>query len=116
MPPAWQISACEWEGPFGCHVIDAETATKIRRFLVNFESMTWADIRRSGNNHSMPVERLPSPSRRRLEERGLDDIDVLYSLRLTGKERLWGIRDRHIFRILWWDPDHLVYPVDKRNT
>jgi len=41
-----------------------------------------------------------------------DAVEDLFSLRLTGKKRLWGIRDRHVFKVFWWDPEHGVCPSE----
>ena len=46
----------------------------------------------------------------------MDDVDELYQLRVTGAERVWGIRSGPLLRLLWWDPNHEVYPVMKMGT
>ena len=39
----------------------------------------------------------------------------LFSVRLTGRIRLWGLRDVSILRVLWWDPEHTVCPSDPQS-
>lgn len=34
-------------------------------------------------------------------------------LRLSGKARLYGIRQNEFFSILWWDPEHAIWPTEK---
>ncbi len=34
----------------------------------------------------------------------------------NGKQRIWGIKDRNILKVLWWDPDHEVCPSLKKYT
>lgn len=46
----------------------------------------------------------------------MDDVDDLYQLHVTGPKRVWGIRFGPYLKLLWWDPDHQVYPVRKRHT
>jgi hypothetical protein len=46
----------------------------------------------------------------------LDDIEELYRFRFTGTQRIWGIRDRRTFRVLWWDPDHQVYETNHADN
>ena len=41
-----------------------------------------------------------------------DDRDGLWRFGLTGKERVWGIRDDDMFFALWWDPCHKICPSD----
>ncbi|MCP4214875.1 MAG: hypothetical protein GY765_09470 [bacterium] len=84
--------------------------------MKNLESMTWGEIERKDQSHLIPVAGICSEARKRLDEIKLDDRDILYSLRLTGSERLWGIRDYDSFYLLWWDPNHSVYPVSKKHT
>ncbi len=83
--------------------------------LGQFESMTWFQIDAAGS-HPIEVYKLIKVARDRLEELKLDDFDELYSLRLTGTQRLWGIRDRNVFRALWWDPEHEICPSPKKHT
>ena len=100
--------------------------TEILPKLQNFESMTWAQIlqaiggRAKGNNsHFVSVERLTRQAKDRLAEIGQDDVSELFSLRLTGTTRIYGIRDRRALKLLWYDQHHgmnarAVYPVRHR--
>lgn len=40
--------------------------------------------------------------------------DSIHRLRLSGKKRLFGFLEGHKFSIVWWDPEHLVWPSSKR--
>jgi hypothetical protein len=88
---------------------------EIHNKLSSFERMTWADIGRHGS-HAISVEDLCADAQKRLRDLRLDDIDEVYSLRLTGKRRIFGIRDRHTLKILWWDPGHTCCPSQKKHT
>ena len=61
-------------------------------------------------DHHVTIEQLVPEARTRLEELELDDIGQLYRLRLRGAQRVWGILEGYIFKILWWDPDHTICP------
>lgn len=95
--------------------------TEIFPKLKEFEKKTWYEIeselygnsQRKTKHHFIKVESLPKSSQKRLEEIGINDIEELFSLRLNGKIRLWGIRKFNYFQIIWIDPDHLVYPVGR---
>ena len=80
--------------------------------------MTWGEITglRGSSNHPLPFDKIASAAQRRLKEIGRDDIDLLFQLNIQGKERVWGVRLEGIFHLLWWDPDHTVYPVGKKRT
>lgn len=116
--PSWRISMLEMCAPFGWHKIDRTALDSIRQKLGHFESMTWNDILIKGNkqNHRVSRNKLSRDAQQRLEILKQDDIDELVSLHLSGKERIWGILESDVLRLLWWDPNHKVYPVQKKHT
>ncbi len=116
--PSWRISKIEMIGPYGWGNIDATTLKYIHDKLSNFESMTWNDIlvKNKRNNHSVEIDKLSSTAQTRLTEIQLDDIDELVSLRLSAKERIWGILEQGVLIILWWDPNHQVCPSNLKHT
>ena len=118
MNPAWRVSLLQWVAPYGCHILNLETSIFIQTKLKEFEAMTWNEIlvRDKRKNHTIKVEEIAQQARKRLIEIGQDDIDELVSLRLTGTTRIWGIRDQNVLKLLWWDPDHQVYPSHKKHT
>ena len=104
------------EGPFGwLKCVSTEKFHDILQKKGQFEGMSWDAMQKNGS-HNIEAYRLEKPARDRLEEIGLDDIDHLYSLRLTGTNRIWCIQDLNLLRVIWWDPDHQVYIVPKKNT
>ncbi|HEX9737106.1 MAG TPA: hypothetical protein VGG06_34520 [Thermoanaerobaculia bacterium] len=80
--------------------------------------MTWSEILvvAKKHNHSVEIGKLSREARERLEDIGQSDIDQLVCLRLSGKERVWGILDGNCLSLIWWDPKHKVYPSAKRHT
>ncbi|OKH29650.1 hypothetical protein NIES2101_43170 [Calothrix sp. HK-06] len=118
MNPSWRVSKIEMVDPYGWHNLDARTLLYIKDKLANFESMTWSEILVEGKkfNHSVNVQDLCTEAQTRLRETKQDDLDQLVSLRLTGKQRVWGILDQGVMTLLWWDPEHDVCPSQLRNT
>lgn len=113
---AWRFSGCDREGPFAWG--NFETADKFKEViekLHEFETKTWQQII-DGGSHPIELERIEKSARDRLAETQRDDIDTLMSLRLTGTNRVWCVRDASIMRILWWDPDHKVCPSALKGT
>lgn len=112
----WQFRALDPDGPWGWRGVDpAVIWDRILRRARDLESMTWAQIMSTGS-HPISVGDLAPEAQRRLEAIGQADVDELFSLRFTGKERLWGIRDRHVLKVLWWDPEHEICPSPKKHT
>jgi hypothetical protein len=117
MTPVWKIGRIDVDGVWGHAHIDRDTLwNQIFPKLKNYELMTWGDITQDPNyNHSVKVWQIVKEARKRLEELGIEE-EQLFRFRLTGTQRVWGIRDRDIFYILWWDPKHEVCPSTKKHT
>lgn len=113
---AWQFQALDPHGPWGWTIDAATILELILPRIQAFESMTWTEIEGKTGSHYIDVESIISSAQKRLSEIGQDDVDSLFSLRLQGKPRIWGIRDRHILKVLWWDPEHAICPSEKKHT
>ena len=61
-------------------------------------------------NHPISIDRLSKEAKERLKELKYDDLDEIYSLRLTGKLRVFGKREHNILHIIWVDQGHDVCP------
>jgi len=116
--PSWRVSLLEMVEPFGWHKIERGKWQEVISKLRNFESRTWSEIliQSKKQNHAIPVWKIEKSAQDRLAELNLDDIDELISLRLSGKERVWGIMYDGILKVLWWDPNHLVCKSSKKNS
>jgi hypothetical protein len=84
--------------------------------LNEFEKMNANELKKSGSYHSIQTSQVSKPAKVRLSELQLDDVDVLYSFRITGACRLWCMKYESLMSILWWDKNHEVYPVRKNGT
>lgn len=106
----------DMDGPWGWTQLEAAKMLEIRQTLANYESMTWNEILHESGSHSIATWKLTPEAKKRLSEIAQDDTADLVSLRKTGAERIWGIKDRDVLKLLWWDPEHTVYKVEKRFT
>ena len=79
------------------------------------QGTAWNDLTKGGS-HNISVGSLSKDAQKRLVELNLDDNDELFSMRIAGKPRIFGIRDRNVFHVLWWDANHDVCPSHKKNT
>jgi hypothetical protein len=118
MTPSWRIALAQIVDPWGWHGLDADGLMSIRVKLSEYEAKTWNEIlvKQCHFNHRIECHKLCREAQNRLAELGLDDIEQLISLRLGSCERVWGILNYNVLDLLWWDPDHLVYPVFKQHT
>ena len=88
---------------------------KIIPKLQQYETMTWGEIEGEGS-HFINVDNCSQEARRRLREIELDDLEQLFSLRIGGRERIFGRRGGSVFYVLWWDPDHKISPSKMKHT
>jgi hypothetical protein len=111
---AWHFECMDTSGSWSCNM---STLHSIKDRLHEYEKTRWSEL--GASNHPLPVNKIISEAQRRLSELGYTDYENLYQFDIkngNGKQRLWGLRIENIFKILWWDPDHEVYPVRKRHT
>lgn len=115
----WTTYTCDFEGPFGwSHVDLKELHLDIIPKLQNFETQTWSELetQSGGHHHFSKVSDFSEAARKRLDEIVEHKEGIyaeLFSLRLQGSVRIWGVKERAKLQILWYDPDHQVYPVEK---
>lgn len=114
--PVWRLGKVDFGGPWCPTVLDQDTLTEITKKLGGFERCNWNEIEKGGS-HFVPPHRIVKAAQKRFTELLLDDrADELFSLRLSAKERVWGLRKQNVFSALWWDPDHAICPSELKHT
>jgi hypothetical protein len=114
--PSWQIRFIDHDGLWSWSNVDKETLlNEILPKLKDFETMYWKEIL-NRNNHEVSINQISKEAQKRLHELQQDDIENLVSLRLTGPKRIWGIKSGNTLKLLWWDPEHTVYPSNLKHT
>ncbi|MBP2622277.1 hypothetical protein ACVRXQ_13150 [Streptococcus panodentis] len=90
---------------------------EIFKALKSFESMTWQEIdsasggkKKGTNNHFISFESMINEARNRADELKLLQHESLYSLRIQGKIRLFGVLNNGIYHIVWYDGNHAICP------
>lgn len=93
-------------------------------FLVEMSNRTWGEIEadrtggrtRHKKHHDMEVADLDRCAQSRFSAHISsvtdDSYDTVFRLRYAGEKRVWGVRDRSLFKVIWSDLNHGVYPVD----
>lgn len=113
--PLFKTDRMDLEGRWNWNGLDTNDLKDLLEKLFNMQKMSWQELLAQGS-HLAKVEKLIPEAQQRLEELLQDDLDELYSLHLTAKRRIWGIKDANILWLLWWDPLHEVYPCNKKYT
>ena len=94
---------------------------KIFPKLLQFESMTWDEIRQQthggkgkSSSHNIDVDDLNPKAKERLKILKFDDRDKIYSLRLEGTVRIFGFKELNYLDIIWIDLNHEVCPSKQK--
>jgi hypothetical protein len=111
---SWRLSTLDLDGLWGWRRLDEAALRELHDKLRGFESMTAGEVFGPNRGHKhIPIENLPHAALRRLQELQLDDEDGLCELRIRGASRVWGFRRGNVIHVLWWDPDHTVFPGNR---
>ncbi len=102
------------------HVKQNSFWEEIHPALRHFESKKWKEIEVElfGHNsktkhHSVSVSKIIPEAQKRLSALKMDDVDELFSIRINGKIRIWGLRYSSYLKILWFDLEHKICPTSK---
>lgn len=100
--------------------LSSKETVELLKFLDDLTGKTWGQCEgevsgRHKRNHDHAITDLSDIAQDRLRQ--LDENEErVFRFRLSGKCRLWGFRSGDLFRVLWYDPEHKVYTVEKRYT
>lgn len=121
--PVWSFSKCDLKHEKWGVLCEIGSLDNMIRYFNRLETMKWKEIllAKSGRtsntrNHAIKVSAIINEAQKRLHELNLDDRDELYSIAISGTERVWGILEEGIFSIVWFDRNHEICPSSKRNT
>ena len=120
----WSLEYCCWEHTGWQEVPSLQFfAERIINKLKNLETQTWQEVQdasggkspgHGNNSHFINASYLPSDAARYFHDKGYEEAyDDVFSLRLSGSERLIGVADKAVFRIIWYDPEHKFFPSTK---
>lgn len=109
MPMAWRFGAGDRGGTWAwtdCQDAAHDILTK----LGDFEKLSFTELGQQGS-HWVEAAKICKEARDRLIQIEQDDVDQLFSFRLGNRGRVWCITEGHLMRVLWWDPQHSVWPT-----
>lgn len=113
--PEFKAEQMDKEGRWGWNSFQPIQIQEVLKKIFDSQKLTWQELRNNGS-HFVDREDLCAEAQKRLIQIRKDDLDQLFSLRLTGSKRIWGIKEGNIFWLLWWDPNHEVCPSHKKHT
>jgi hypothetical protein len=123
MKPSWAFYLCDQGGrwAFTKDNIGDEFWDKIMPKLRDYEQQTWGNF--SGpkkESHFVSIDKCNKCARDRLSKLKIEEQE-LYSLRISGKVRIYGLRPKDTLIILWYDNNHgdndtCVCPCPKKGS
>jgi hypothetical protein len=122
--PLWSFKYCDFEYVKWCFA-ESDQIRGVLKKLKAYEHQTWGDIcqalgKRNTLHHRVWATEMCTEAFKRIQELNLTKLefyrDSLFSFHLEGKNRLWGIINEGVYFIIWYDPNHEVYPVSKKFT
>lgn len=114
---SWDTRSVDIDGRWGWRSVNADALlNEIIPKLQDFESMTWSEVDGPSGSHFVSIDACHPDAGARLKELGMEDVEELFSLRISGKKRIWGRREQARLKVLWWDPEHEVCPSPKKHT
>lgn len=99
--------------------MDAPTLVWLMGRLAQIETMTVREVFNNSEGLGKHYDVADLPNREavdRLEALRLSDMTRISRLRLGGRQRLYGFLEDHVFHVVWWDPDYVIWPSHKKHT
>ena len=93
-------------GAWGWRLLDPAEADELHRRLVkDVEGKTLFALDDKSTIKKIDVQHMTREAQERLKSTQLEEVEELYEIRLGwGKRRVWGLMERGVFCLLWWDP------------
>jgi len=119
--PTFVFRKYDTNAPWASSVNGKPIVDDVFNNLRGFEGLTWREIKQASgarshgtNNHFIEVDKFSKDAKKRIEDLSLNE-DTLFSMHIEVDARLWGIIEPtgHFF-VIWFDPEHKVYPVGKK--
>lgn len=115
---SWRLGDMEFQGPWHWSGIKARKWREILGLLADLEKLTWGEATAGSTPRVKLVKVAAAPPAvlQRLQEIERDDIDMLVEVRMSARQRIWGVRRGNVCHLLWWDPEHAAWSAAKRHT
>lgn len=114
----WRFTHVDHGSRWDFRSVEPDLLCEILVKLAHCESMTLNEVR---NTRKFLVEydlpgKLCKEALDRLAVMRRDDMTKIHRLDFKGKQRLYGFLEGNVFNVVWWDPEHEIWPWVPRNT
>lgn len=119
----WLFDNVDMDGDFAFNPdkIDSD-ANVILEKIIYYSSMTWSEVTKQthdggkSKHHFLDYKGLSESAKSRLFAKRISDDrwEQIFSFALNNKLRIVGLRENEKFHVLWYDPNHEVYPMKEK--
>ena len=85
----------------------------LKESLQKYEDMPWNDVLHRASCHPMPIHKIAKRARERFIAI-CPDVDTLHQVDFSKLGRVWGVKAGQYLHLVWYDPNHTVYPINRR--
>ncbi len=114
---SWRFGDADRNGHWAWsrETMSPEDARDVLEFIHEMDKLTWAaaSVGHRARAKRIDVSGICADAQRRLLDISRDDVEWLWEWHITGPKRIWGWRTGHVCHILWWDPEHTVWPTTR---
>lgn len=116
LPIAWNFRKMQTGPDCGWRCTFRRLSRHVGR-LLSFEGKSFMEIEQeAGSSHAWEnMGRLNPEFQKILNSLNLEN-EALWQLELSGRARLFGVREGNIFHVMWLDENHTICPVSKKRT
>jgi len=84
----------------------------LEKHLHRYETTEWKELKRQESCHPLPIEEIVPRAQERICNK-CPGVDSLFQVSVGQIPRVWGVRKEDILYLVWYDPEHTVYPVKR---
>ena len=122
--PIWCFNKIDKNGKFAFDLERRDFQHKeVFKKIIDYSNLTWAEIKRQthddgkSKHHGLEIESISNEANKRFNEMHLEEYsDTIFSFAFQNKLRIVGLRENEYFYVLWYDPNHEIYPYNKKHS
>lgn len=113
-PFRFRFNRVDVEGDWCLSGIEAGDHKELIRFMGEIETMKVKEVIPSRcKREDVAGSSVNQDAKKRAQTVFRDDHDRIHVLHVSGRKRLWGLQFENEFSVIWWDPNHEIWPTKR---